>query len=242
LKKFVLILISCFSCIFASAQYNFYKLSVGAGAGAGMAFGDLPKNFIRPAGVINFDYHFTPHSSLGLELQKGFLSGGDSVDTDIDIHHRFYKNSFSALSLNGKIELAQFVDLRRGDLLYAVRGFYIGTGIGVINSKMTEIKRTKLQDEVQANGEIKKVPYTFPGVSRGMDLLVPINTGINFHFEDKWGFTKYALNFNYQMNMVLGEKIDGYDDPPSIFKNKHGDYYGVATIGFKFFFGPEGLY
>jgi hypothetical protein len=219
--------------MFASAQYNFYKLSAGAGAGAAMAFGDLTKNYIRPVGLAYFDYHPTPHSSIGLEIQKGYLSGGDSVDINIDKDHRFYKNSYSALSINGKVELAQFIDLRRGDLLYPLRGFYIGTGIGIINSKMTEIKRTTPD---------KNGIYTFPGDEKGMDLLVPINTGINFNFEDKWGYTKFALKINYQLNMVLGEKIDGYDDPPQIFKNKHGDFYGVTSIGFKFFFGPEGVY
>jgi hypothetical protein len=212
-------------------------LSVGAGAGAAMAFGDLPKNYIRPVGLVTFDYHLTPHASLGVEIQKGFLKGGDSVNTTIDFHHRFYKNSYSALILNGKIELAQLVDIRRGDNLYALRGFYIGTGIGVVNSKMTEIKRTKWQGEGADRYE-----YTFPGADKGIDLLVPVNTGISFNFEDKWGYRKYALNFNYQLNMVLGEKIDGYDDPPSIFKNKHGDYLGVMSVGFKMFFGPEGIY
>ena len=207
-----------------------------------MAYGDLPKNFIRPAGLLTFDYHFTPYSSAGLEIQKGFLKGGDRENTSIDIHHRFYKNSYIAAILNGKIELAELVDLRRGDLLYPVRGFYIGTGIGAIYSKMTDINRTKIQDQIQADGSIKKVPYTFPGADKGIDLLVPVNTGISFNFEDKWGYRKYALNFNYQLNMVLGEKIDGYDDPPSIFKNKHGDYLGVMSVGFKMFFGPEGIY
>lgn len=200
-----------------------------------MAFGDLKKNYIRPVGLAYFDHHPTPYTSIGLEIQKGFLSGGDSVDTDIDLHNRFYKNSFSALSVNGKVELAQFVEYRRGDLLYPLRGFYIGTGIGIINNKMTEIKRTKLMSD-------GVTPYNFIMSGKGIDLLVPVNTGINFYFEDKWGYTKYSLSFNYQINMVLGEKIDGYDDPPEIFENKHGDFYGVTSIGFRMFFGPIGVY
>ena len=238
LKKFLLILISCFSCTFASAQYNFYKLSYGAGVGAAMAFGDLPKNYIRPVGLAYFNYHPTPYSSLGLEIQKGYLSGGHPDDINIDPHLRYYKNSFAAINFNGKIELAQMIDLRRGDNLYALRGFYVGAGIGIINSKMTELKRTKLLNSNNpAEGE-----YKFFLSGEGIDLSIPVNTGINFVFEDKWGYTKYSLNFNYQINKVLGEKIDGYDDPSNVFKNKHSDFYGVTSIGFKFFFGPEGIY
>lgn len=204
-----------------------------------MAYGDLKKNFISPAGVITFDYNFTPFASAGLEIQKGFLRGGDSVDLSIDIHRRFFKNSFTAFTLGGKVQLGQFVDFESSNLLYALRGFYIGSGIGMINSTMSEIHRTKTTIDPNT-GTISK--YTFPGKDSGSDLFIPINTGISFNVVDKWRFTKFSFHLNYQMNMVLGESLDGYDDPPSIFKNKHGDFYGITSVGIKYYFGPEGLY
>lgn len=226
--------ITCFSCSIASAQYNYYRLSVGGGAGAAMAFGDLKKNFIRPTGLITFDYNLTPFSSVGLEIQKGFLSGGDSVDVSIDQHLRFYKNSFTSVILGGKVQLGQFIDFESSNLLYAIRGFYVGTGIGMMNSSMTEINRSKVNPDGSN--------YVFPGVDKGSDLFVPINTGISFNIVDQWRFTKFSFNINYQMNMVFGESLDGYNDPPAKFKNMHGDFYGVATVGFRYFFGTEGLY
>ena len=199
-----------------------------------MAFGDLKKNFIRPTGLITFDYNLTPLSSVGLEIQKGFLSGGDSVDVSIDQHLRFYKNSFTSVILGGKVQLGQFIDFESSNLLYAIRGFYVGTGIGMMNSSMTEINRSKVNPDGSN--------YVFPGVDKGSDLFVPINTGISFNIVDQWRFTKFSFNINYQMNMVFGESLDGYNDPPAKFKNMHGDFYGVATVGFRYFFGTEGLY
>ena len=234
MRKFLLFFIACFICSAATAQYNFYRLSIGAGAGVSKAFGDLEKNYIRPTGLVSFDYNLTPFSSLSAEIQKGMLSGGDSVNTSIDLHKRFFKNSYTSLVLSGKVQLGEFVEFERSNPVYALRGFYIGTGVGVINSKMAEISRSKLREDGSR--------YVFPGDDRGMELMVPVNTGISFNFVDKWGFTKFVLQFNYQMNMVFGESLDGYNDPPTIFKNNHKDFYSFTSIRFRYSFGPEGLY
>ncbi|MBC7915944.1 MAG: hypothetical protein H7Y07_17680 [Pyrinomonadaceae bacterium] len=229
MKRLLLFFIGCLFSTLVSAQYNHYRLSVGGGLGVARAFGDLEKNFIRPAIYGTYDYNFTPFVSVGLEIQKGYLKGGDSINLEIDAHQRFFKSSYLAATVSGKVQLGQFIDFERSNLLYAIRGFYIGTGIGLLNSKMQDIKRTKGS-------------YTFPGKDSGMDFMIPINTGISFNFIDKWGFTKFKLGFNYQLNMVLGENLDGYNDPPTVFKNQHGDFYGVTSISFKYCYGPEGLH
>jgi hypothetical protein len=232
LKKVFLVLIACFLCFAASAQYNYYRLSLGGGVGGALAFGDLKKNYIRPAGMATLDYNISPFAQAGIEIQKGIMKGGDSTNISIDPHLRSFTNSYMSVILSGKVQLGQFVDFESSNLLYAIRGFYVGTGVGYLMNNMTEVTRVKPDG----------TKYIFPGVNKGSEIMIPINTGISFNFVDKWRFTKLSVNFNYQLNKVFGESLDGYNDPPSKFKNQYGDFYSLVSVGVRYHFGPEGLY
>ena len=192
------------------------------------ALADLQKINPKPTLTFSADYHITPFSFAGIEVQKGNISGGDKAN---DPHLRFFNNSYMAVMVNGRTQLGQFVDFESSNLLYAIRGFYIGAGIGIINNKMADIVRTQ-----PGTGRIN------PGLDKATNLLLPINTGISFNIVDKWRFTKFIFSVNYQSNMLFGEDIDGYNDPKSQgFKNGR-DFLGVASVGIRYCFGPEGLY
>lgn len=211
------------------SQYNYYRLSVGINAGVTQAYADLSKINFKPAFSGTFDYNLTPFASVGIDLQKGNLSGGD-VKTDP--HLRFFDNSYLSASLNGKVQLGQFVDFESSNLLYTVRGFYVGTGVGVINNKMAKIVRIKPDGS----------NYEFPGEESGMNLFVPINTGISFNVVDRFRYTKFVFFANSQFNVMFGEGIDGYNDPRSKGFKNFRDFYQVTTVGVKYCFGPEGLF
>jgi hypothetical protein len=232
LKKIFFTLLAFFLCFSAFAQYNYYRLSLGAGAGGALAFGDLKKNYIRPAGLITAEYNITPFAFAGLEIQKGVLKGGDSTKASIDPHLRAYKNNYMSVILSGRVQLGQFIDFESSNLLYAIRGFYIGTGVGFIKNDIAEVARIKRDG----------TNYKFFGSEKGGEIMIPINTGISFNFIDKWRFTKLSVNINYQLNKVFGESIDWYNDPSSKFRNDHSDFYGITSVGIKYHFGPEGLY
>ena len=192
------------------------------------ALADVQKIVPKPTIIATVDYNITPFSFAGLEIHKGNISGGDKVN---DPHLRFFNNSYLAVMLNGRTQLAQFVDFESSNFLYAIRGFYVGTGVGMVQSNMADVVRTKPDGS----------NYVFPGLDKSTDLLIPINTGINFNVVDRWRYTKYIFSINYQSNIMLGEGIDGYNDPKEIFKNGR-DFFGVLSVGVKYCFGPEGLY
>lgn len=228
MKKINLLFLVLFASISASAQYNYYKFSAGAGLGITQYFGDVAENPIKKAITTSLDYNINPFVSAGIEYQFGSITGGDSVN---NAHKRYFLNKYSAIIANGRIQLGQVVDADQGTVLYALRGVYLGTGIGFISNKMDPVVRVQ-----------PGTGYVFPGEDKSSNLLIPANIGINFDIPDQWGFTRYKVGLNYQFNVTFGEGLDGYNDPPIKFKNNNPDMYGFASVSVKICFGPEGLY
>jgi len=231
LRKFLLIIIGCFFAINSFAQYNYYRFSGGIGLGMNTAFTDLAKTRINQTIIGTIDYHLTPFVSAGLEIQSGTLSaGGKTVEEDA--HLRFFKNGYTSFVAQGKVQIGQFVDFESSNFLYAIRGIYIGTGVGIIQNNMKDIVRIKPTDG-----------WHFPGEDKSTNIVIPLNTGVNINILDRWGYTRFIFTANYQMNVTLGEGLDGYKDPKSKgFENNSPDMFGVLSAGIKICFGPEGLY
>jgi len=232
LKKVLLLITCCFFVAKSYSQYNYYRLSGGLNLGANTAFADLQKK--RPAQTItaSLDYHLTPFMSVGLEYQNGTLAGGDSVLNGADVHRRYFKNKYSSFTVGGKIQLGQLVDFESSNILYAIRGLYGGLGVGIIKNKMDPIVRIQ-----------PVTNYKFPGDDSSTNIVIPINTGINFNILDRWGYTRFIFNLNYQLNVTIGEGLDGYNDASNGKAwSSIPDMYGVASAGIKICFGPEGLY
>ncbi|KIO76519.1 hypothetical protein TH53_14735 [Pedobacter lusitanus] len=210
-------------------QSNFYKLSIGAGAGVTQSFTDVRKHDFGLAGYGTLDYLFTPYISLGLEFQKGEINGGN-VHTDP--YNRQFINSYQAISVNGKISLGQFIDFNYTGISSRLKGLYLGSGVGVVQNKMKGIVRNNPNDP----------SIYYPGQNASKDIYFPVNLGINFFFPDRDGFYRYVLNINYQGNVTLGEGLDGYDDSSVRHKSGNPDIYAFYSIGVKYNFGKIGLY
>lgn len=234
MKKIAICLLLALATVVSQAQVNFYKLTVGAGVGPTVSYADVRENSQSFAGYISADYNFTPFITAGLEFQAGQVKGGDIVTNP---HNRQFKNNFKAFSVNAKVALGQFIDYSQSDVLNLFKGLYIGTGVGAINNNMKYVVRYK--PNTQAG--YPPLGYEFPGKDKSTNLLVPINAGINFFFNDSYGDKRFALNVNYQANITFGEGLDGYDDPLAIFANKASDIYTLFSVGVKYNFGPVGL-
>lgn len=215
------------TCLNINAQSNFYKMTLGAGAGITQSFTDVAKHDYGTAGYGTFDYNFTPFLSLGLEGQLGEVNGGDFYD---DPNNRQFINRYKAFTLNGKVSLGALMDYSRTGFTNVIKGLYVGAGAGVIMNNMRFIVREKPADG-----------YIFPGADSSKDLLIPLSLGINFNFMDRYGYYKYGVNINYQSNITLGEGLDGYNDAPIKFKNGYPDIYNYFSIGLRYHFGPTGL-
>lgn len=228
LKKWGLVFLGVFMCSASQAQINFSRYSIGGGVGITQSFSDLQKIGTAQSFLFNADYYFTPYITVGLEGQYGTIKGGDKAT---DAHLRQFQNGYMSILLNGRLQIGEFINYERSEFLYNIRGLYFGTGIGLIQNKMTAIERVK-QDGSN---------YVFPGTDQSKNLQVPVNFGINFSFYDGWGETRYIVSAGYQMNLTIGEGMDGYNDPSSIFRNNSPDMYSFASVGVKYCFGPEGI-
>lgn len=225
MKNLFLAILLSFSATGLLAQSNFDKIGIGVNAGVTYGFGDATPGKFAPSFGIVGDYFINPFITAGLDLQVGKISGGGF---ERDPHTREYENSYMSYALNGKVRLGMLTDFYYNDFLNLTKGFYLGTGFGIIQNNMTKITR------VSYNG------YTFPGEDKSTNLVVPINMGIDFFFFNQWGDPKYVVNVNLQQSFVFGEGMDGYNDPPP-FKNLAPDTYTFITVGFKYTFGPQGL-
>lgn len=200
-------------------------MSVGGGIGGTYSFTDVKKGSFAYAGYGSFDFYFTPFITAGLEAQMGIIKGGDKVN---DPHLREFTNAYKAFILNGKVRAGEFTDFYYSDFLNYTKGFYIGTGLGIIQNNMNEVVRYKGS-------------YKFPGEDKSTNIVLPINVGIDFYFPNGWGDIRYVLNINYQTNFAFGEGLDGYNDPPAKFQNNAPDMYNFFSVGFKYTFGYKGL-
>lgn len=210
------------------AQSNFYKIAVGAGFGATQSFTEVQKHGFGLSGYGTLDYLFTPFASLGLELQKGEVNGGDFK---YDPLNREFVNSYQSFALSAKISLGQILNDRYNGPSDLLKGIYLGTGVGVI--KNSTLFSTGLDPEDTNFATVETLD--------SKDLFFPLNLGINVHFADRAGFYRYVLNFNYQANFTLGEGLDGYDDSKVTFQSGTVDIFTFFSVGLKYNFGTMGL-
>jgi len=210
------------------AQSNFYKLSVGAGAGATQSFTEVPRHSFGLAGYGTLDYLFTPFISAGLEIQKGEINGGDYTK---DRQSRQFVNSYKAVAVTGKIALGQLMeDHYRGPANW-IRGLYLGSGLGVIQNSTLYTLEAAANDPNYINVRERT----------NKDIYLPVNLGINLYLADREGYYRYGFNINYQANITNGEDLDGYDDRKLTFQSGKPDIYTFLSIGLKYNFGTIGL-
>jgi len=210
------------------AQSNFYKFSLGAGIGTTESFTEVKEHGSGIAGYGTLDYLFTPFTSLGLEIQKGEINGGD---INKDPLNRQFVNSYQSFSINGKVSLGELMeDHYRGSSNW-IRGAYLGAGIGVIKNN-TLYSTPFYQDDIEYIGTEK---------ATSKDIFFLLNIGINLYFPDHEGFYRYVFNINYQGNFTLGEGLDGYDDSKVTYKSGKSDIYTYLSVGLKYNFGKMGL-
>ncbi len=227
MKKCVLltaILFLCSKILLAQLSYNYTLYSIGAGGGSARAFADVPKEITKASFFVNFNYSYSPYVTFSAELQAGKLAGGD---TKTDQHTRAFENSYKAAYLYADFQAGEFIDYQNRKFLNFIKNFYVGTGLGLVHNSMTFVQRNSLNDP----------SYVFPGVDASTELAVPFRTGYEIKFFNFYEEPSVKVNLGYEMNWVYGEGLDGYADPPSIFKNNHVDRYAQIFVCVKYSFG-----
>jgi hypothetical protein len=227
LKKYILFFIAAFGAISAKAQsgYNYQEWGVGFDASYIRGYTNITKQYYHPAFNVNFIYNYNPYVPITAEIQIGQLSGG-GLTPNLDPYGRMYTNNYKALLFHGDFQLGGGIDYEGSWILQIVKNFYGGTGFGFI-SNSNKVQRTSVNDPT----------YVFPGKDNSIAIMVPLRFGYEFRFFDSYDEPSMAIDIGYIHNLVFGEGLDGYNDPPSKFKNNATDQYSQITIGFKYYFG-----
>lgn len=208
------------------AQSNFYKLSIGGGAGFTRSYADLHEHNFGEAIYGTVDFFITPFLSLGFEAQNGTVKGGLS---NLEPSGLRFKNSFRAVTANGKVYLGAFIDYQQSTFLEHIKGLYLGAGVGLIQNRNFDLKYNNRNEPDRVHKAFTK------------EAVIPLNLGFNYYLPNKYGYYRYVLNANYQSNITLGEGLDGYDPSTIRFENGNPDVYTYLTLGLKYNFGPIGL-
>ena len=236
MKKYILIFVVTAAVLTAKAQsgYNYYELGAGGEAAYMRGYTNVPHQYEHLGFNLNLIYNYNPYLPIEAELQKGELSGG-GLTTNLDKFGRKFDNHFTAGFLHADVQLGAAIDYSGSWVLNIVKNFYLGSGFGFISSHNT-VQRTNV---ILANGPDT---YVFPGKDNTFDFALPLRLGYEFKIWDSYNEPIMAVDLGYAHYLAFGEGIDGYDDPPSKFKNNAVNQYRQVTLGVKFYFGRTVAY
>ena len=197
----------------AGAQQSFRRFAIGVGGGLADSYTDRSRSDGGYIALGTLDYFFTPYLNAGLELQGGTISGFS--ENAQNGQKQGFDGEFVTLQARGKVHAGEFAaHPRRYKLVYdsfvsrVLKGLYLGTGGGVI------IIRSRADSEASYHNK---------------ELYLPAMAGLDVYLGQD---SRLLLNLNYQMNFVLGDKIDGVAMPGS-----NNDMFSSITIGFAYTFG-----
>lgn len=233
LKKYILFFAIAILAAKVKAQsgYNYYEWGIGGGAFWERGYTNITTQFNHPGFNLNAVYNYNPYLPVEAEIQIGELSGGglgpgNTLAPKLDPYGREYTNHYKAIIFHADFQLGAGIDYSDSWILNIVKNFYAGTGFGFI-SNTNVVQRTSVVDPT----------YVFPGHSNSLDLMWPIRVGYEFKIWDAYNQPAFAIDLGYVHNFAFGEGLDGYDDPPSKFKNNAIDQYRQICFTFKYYFG-----
>lgn len=217
----------------AFAQFNELKYTMGISAGPNFSYTDVKKGTWGHTFAADFNFYPFRYLTIGLEGQAGLIQGGN-INTDL--YNRQFANRYISLRLNTKLMIGRVFDVYNSELLYSLRGIYVGSGVGIIKNHMADIVRYR----PSFSNDPGYGP--FPGKDDSYNLVLPVNFGVNFYVAESGFVSNFIININAQSNVTWGEGLDGYDDPTEKFKNKKEDIYNVYSVGVKYILGRYRYY
>lgn len=206
MKTTFISLLALLLCLTATAQSNFYKLSLGGGAGLTQSYTDYEKGRFGKALYGVGEFFFTPFISLGGEGQIGRIKGENSIR-----NKKGFINSYKSFTINSKLYLGAIIDYKRNGFSNTIKGLYLGAGLGGVLNKVSGAANPKTKD-----------------------IIIPLNIGYTYYFPDKSGYYRYGINANYQNTFSLDGGIDGQEttSPSDIYTYfSLGIRYQFGTMG-----------
>ncbi len=161
----------------------------------------------------------------------GELSGG-GLKPSQDKYGRVYDNHYKALMIHLDLQLGGVINYEDNFFANVVKHLYAGTGFGVISNSITAQRYSIYAPPYPQPGY-----YQFPGSDSNIGFVIPLRFGYEIKIFDEYNEPAYGINIGYIHNVVLGEGLDGYNDPSAKFKNNSPDQYRQIVVGFRYYFG-----
>ncbi|RYZ54588.1 MAG: hypothetical protein EOP49_04785 [Sphingobacteriales bacterium] len=193
------------------------KFALSLNAGATFSYTDVkPSKTGITIGVAGA-YYATPYLHINLDLQKGWIKGGEKIDVKNVMGS---DNSYFAGSVAARFLPFGLAKSNSNGMKF-LKGIYGGAGIGLIS---TSVKANQvIAGEFGALGDYS-----------GMSLMIPIEGGINIPVAELANNKRIMINLNYRVNLCMSDKIDGY--VPVVEANKKNDAFNALTAGVVFNF------
>ncbi len=191
--------------------------AVGVHLGATKAFSDVTDADINGSYGAVLQYNVTPFAFGNIEYSAGRLSR-----KELDRYGKRYTNNFNRIAATANVALGQFLDPDFRVAHYLTYNVYVGSGVGIIMSDISEPTELTLDN--------------FGGTTyKGTDVAIPVNIGFNFKIASYiYPDSPVNFNVNLQHNFALTEMLDGYD--PANSDNKTKDSFTVLNMGIKYSF------
>lgn len=230
MKRIFLLFILVLSAIIVKAQgdYNFMPSAVGFDISTIRGFTNVGKQNNTLAFSAYYTYYPSPYFPVTFELQRGRLWGGSRVT---DPYSREYENNYTAALIHADLQLGQVVDYEDNDIMNVLKNVYFGIGGGLVKDNVQNQRYDLLAQGYPAG------TYRFPGNDSSINPDVNFRLGYEFKFYNEYDEPCLRLHIEYTHHVVLGEGLDGYNDPIQHFKNNYPDQYRQITIGLVYNFG-----
>lgn len=202
-----------------SSANRYYKYDLMLNAGFTKIYGDLQHTDYEPAFRFSFDRYLNRRVAMGIVFRRGTFSEYEDKNSWTDGLR--VNNQFTTVALQTRISPFKV----NGNNL--VSGIYIGTGIGILFSDISNIS-TKFHDK-----DNFLITQVFPSAinTNSAAFYIPFNFGVNIPLS-----RKVFLNYNYEFSYSFSDDLDGYNFKGGV-ANKYNDMFSIMSLGIGFRFG-----
>ena len=208
--------------------------ALGVGVGVATMYGDLNNHIPTVGARIGLAKHVTNSLMIGIEYYGGTLKSEESPNgwtTGLKSASTFY-----SFDLNAKVSLGVLFSNTETPFSRAMSSFYIGSGIGYVNTRITSITETlntKKPLDTSLHKAIKK---------QDAQPYLPLNIGYRHQLANFLGTHKTQIMVNLNTSFTYSDYIDGYNlsnISTANKSNRFNDVYSVFTVGLSFSLSPD---
>jgi hypothetical protein len=219
------------ACCYGQSGYNYHQWGAALGFSYQRGYTNITHQYSQFGANGSYIYFVNPFFPIEAEFQCGKLAGGGPLPSQ-DPYGREYHNKYQAVIIHGDIMLDAAIDYEDSWILNVVKNFYGGAGIGAIFNHNQVTRYSIYVPPYPQSGF-----YRFPGKDSSINLTIPLRFGYEFKIYNELNEPRFLIDITYIHNVIIGEGLDGYDDPSSKFKNNAPDQYRQINVTLKYCFG-----